>query len=87
MIKKFCFLRKKLDVEKEINLIVTMTTSISLHINDEKEHFLRHMTRSLIWEQDNSRCVINIYMAKLKLMLLRLIKKANSCEWLYLSVR
>ena len=39
------------------------------------------------WEQDKSRCVINIYMAKLKFLLLSLLKKANSCEWLYLSVR
>ena len=87
MIKKFCFLRKKLDVEKEINMIVTMTTSISLHIKDEKEHFYGTRREIKFWEKDKSRCVINMYMAKLMFMLLRLIKKANSCEWLYLSVR
>ena len=43
MIKKFCFLGKISDVENEIYMIVTMTTSISLHVKDEKEHL--HGTR------------------------------------------
>ena len=54
MIKKFCYLGKISDVENEIYMIVTMTTSISLHVKDEKENL--HGTRREIkfWKQDVS---------------------------------
>ena len=62
-----------------------MKTSISFHVKDEKYSlFTARDEKIKFWEQDKSRCVINIYMAKLKFMLLSLLKKANSCEWLYL---
>ena len=47
-------------------MIVTMTTSISLHVKDEKEDVYGTRREIKFWEKERSRCVINIYMAKLK---------------------
>ena len=41
-------LKKILDVEREIYMTVTITTSISLHVNDKKEVASRHAIRNYI---------------------------------------
>ena len=73
-----------------MNIIVTMTTSISFHVKDEKYSlFTARDEKIKFWEQDKSRCVINISMAKLKFMLLSLLKKRQTAvnDFTYFSVR
>ena len=62
-------------------MTVPVTTSISLHVKEKKSSEFTTRDEKLNFRNpQKSRFLINIYMAKLRFILLRLLKKENRCE-------